>query len=224
MIEATKIILTLLFSISLAAECFPPSLPSFVPSKDKDAEWYTVITNSASDTLFLGGQQLNKVTTELVKNELPFVAAYSIDSGTYTWAIEFEDSSQTTYYPKIVNALALSPDESGLVVAGKIRDHGDKYVFVYWLSSSTGAQMYDGLHIETNYAFSIWSSQMLTFGSQGYIYLLLDDDHHEGGDSQYTTLLIIELSGTSLQQKEQFKADKSRFTALVYNSITAAAS
>ena len=114
----------LLFSSTLAAECFSPSLPSFMPSKGQDAEWYTVITNSASDTLFLGGRQKNKVTTDLNESEVPIVAAYSIAGGTYTWAIEFEDSSQTqtTYYPKNARALALSPDETGLVVAGEIHD------------------------------------------------------------------------------------------------------
>ena len=83
--------------------------------------------------------------------------------------------------------------------------------------------MYTGLHIETDFHFEIWSSHMLTFGSQGYIYLLLDDEKEEGEDGRDTTLLIIELSGTSLQQKAQFKTE-GRFNALVYNSITAAAS
>jgi hypothetical protein len=42
----------------MAVECFPPIHPTFIPNPSvgpQDAEWLTVISNAAGDTLYLGG-------------------------------------------------------------------------------------------------------------------------------------------------------------------------
>ena len=142
--------------------------------------------------------------------------------GTYLWARRYQDDSDSSLHlPKKVFALALTADEKGLVAAGEV--HGgspyDKYVFIHWLSTTNGAQIYKALHVETSFKWNIYSSQMLSFGCQGYIYLLLDDEWSKGDATKDTTLIVVEQSGTSLLLKKQYELN-GRYTSMVYNSAS----
>lgn len=192
------------FAILLAAlgvnaqECYAPSLPNILPaptSGPHDAEWLTVIADSVDSTLFLAGVQENIVSSDLTENEVPVVGAYSISKGTYLWVNEFQDNA--TYQPKKAFALALSADETGLVVAGEV--HGqNSWVFLHWLSAQSGAQLYGGLYVQTTFDWEIWSSQMLTFGDNDLIYLLLDNKEAQGNAAHSSSLIVVELAGSAL--------------------------
>ena len=65
---------------------------------------------------------------------MPFVAAYSLESGTYLWAREYESDLQSMQQAK---ALALSPDAAMLAVAGTAT--ATDQVFVTVVEAETGA-------------------------------------------------------------------------------------
>jgi hypothetical protein len=129
---------------ALAVECFAPNLPSVIHGSSHDTTWYTSVAKPDGSVLYLGGKQKNYLHADSNHGELAFVAAYSVDMGTYLWARTYQDS--TGYKPKKVYALTLTSDESGLIAAGETDDSTYK-VFIYWLSAENGAQMYGGLHL-----------------------------------------------------------------------------
>ena len=148
-----RLLYILLFAQVLSqTDCFPPELPTFVPSPTSgghEAKWHTVIIDYDDTTLYLGGHTKTKVHSELPNDIWPLVAAYSIDTGAYLWTHVYTDDSGSL--PKQVLAMTLSSSSSSsLVVSGNVEGDNSK-VFLYWLSKDTGSQKENGLYVDTSF-------------------------------------------------------------------------